>query len=393
MIPRGAIRVLVLATAWLLAAPQGHLSACDVPVFRFALERWEPDPYVAVILHEGALSAEEQAAAAILTQATTQPEWSTMLETMEIDLQSPHPDWADGLAEGLGRALPCVVLLYPETPAFEGGPPVQDYRPRVAWCGGLDRSCAQRLVESPVRRDIARRLLKGDSVVWVLLGGQEPSGDAAAAAVLNRELGRLQERIELIRPPSPEEQAQEEWPDWDERNRTSPGVPLKVAFSYIVLNPADADEEVLVSMLRGLAGEQADRSGPMAFAVFGRGRCFEPLVATEISRPGIVAISEFLCGACSCEAKELNPGVSLLISAKWDQLLDGRLAVDSELPPLTGVLPGAPAMWSEVPQTPVARPGGSGHLLTGLAAVLALAAASVLIASALLRRRTRRDRE
>src|SRR5688572_4540223 len=34
--------------------------ACNVPVFRFALERWRPDPYRVVLFHRGELSAAER---------------------------------------------------------------------------------------------------------------------------------------------------------------------------------------------------------------------------------------------------------------------------------------------------------------------------------------------
>ena len=35
--------------------------ACQVPVFRYALERWQPDHYQLVIVHDGNLTREEQA--------------------------------------------------------------------------------------------------------------------------------------------------------------------------------------------------------------------------------------------------------------------------------------------------------------------------------------------
>ena len=36
------------------------VSACDVPVFRYALERWNPDPYVAVVFHRATLTSDQQ---------------------------------------------------------------------------------------------------------------------------------------------------------------------------------------------------------------------------------------------------------------------------------------------------------------------------------------------
>ncbi|MEZ6118080.1 MAG: hypothetical protein R3C28_16125 [Pirellulaceae bacterium] len=35
--------------------------ACNIPVFRYALENWQPDPYQAVVLHDQPLDANQQA--------------------------------------------------------------------------------------------------------------------------------------------------------------------------------------------------------------------------------------------------------------------------------------------------------------------------------------------
>jgi hypothetical protein len=54
-----AIHVVLpaLLGGWL--APPALL-ACNVPVFRYALERWTPDPYVAVVFYREPLPAEQQ---------------------------------------------------------------------------------------------------------------------------------------------------------------------------------------------------------------------------------------------------------------------------------------------------------------------------------------------
>src|SRR5262249_5591323 len=56
-------RLLTLAALLLCAAP---LSACNVPVFRYALERWSPRPYEVVVFHKGALAAKDREAAQAL---------------------------------------------------------------------------------------------------------------------------------------------------------------------------------------------------------------------------------------------------------------------------------------------------------------------------------------
>ncbi|PIW14960.1 MAG: hypothetical protein COW34_07135, partial [Armatimonadetes bacterium CG17_big_fil_post_rev_8_21_14_2_50_66_6] len=39
------------------------VSACSVPVFQYALERWPADPYEVVVFHRGPLSEQDQATA------------------------------------------------------------------------------------------------------------------------------------------------------------------------------------------------------------------------------------------------------------------------------------------------------------------------------------------
>jgi hypothetical protein len=52
--------------------------------------------------------------------------------------------------------------------------------------------------------------------------------------------------------------------------------------------------------------------------VFGRGRALEPLIGRGIHPDNIMEVSSYLCGACSCEIKDQNPGIDLLLAANWD---------------------------------------------------------------------------
>ena len=47
------------ALAWLVVVAPIVL-ACSVPVFRYALERWPPDAYEVLILHDGPLAERDQ---------------------------------------------------------------------------------------------------------------------------------------------------------------------------------------------------------------------------------------------------------------------------------------------------------------------------------------------
>ena len=62
---------LLVAASLLVPAP---LWACDVPVYRYALERWEADAYEVSVYHGAPLTAEQQAAVEVLTRQAPCPE-------------------------------------------------------------------------------------------------------------------------------------------------------------------------------------------------------------------------------------------------------------------------------------------------------------------------------
>ena len=58
--------------------------------------------------------------------------------------------------------------------------------------------------------------------------------------------------------------------------------------------------------------------------IFGRGRALDALIGKGINADTIAEAAKFLCGACSCQVKRLNPGVDLLIAANWDTILNAE---------------------------------------------------------------------
>jgi hypothetical protein len=183
------------------------------------------------------------------------------------------------------------------------------------------------LVDSPVRREIARRLLKGDSAVWILVEGGHADRDSDAAALLEREFLSAQKTITI---PEPDNDLTPVV-DW----RISETVPLRVAFSVLRVARDDPSEAFLLAMLRGGLDKFPD--GPVAIAVFGRGRALEVMAQSTLTSQKIAEAMQFVCGPCSCQAKEENPGFDLMIAADWEGLLQGRLVVDKDLPPLRGM--------------------------------------------------------
>jgi hypothetical protein len=64
--------------------------------------------------------------------------------------------------------------------------------------------------------------------------------------------------------------------------------------------------------------------------VIGRGRAISALAAARVNDQGVGAFAQFVCGQCSCEVKELNPGIDLLLAADWDVIFADRQAEGDE---------------------------------------------------------------
>ena len=56
---RSFCSMAVLAIHLQLALDVGRIHACNIPVFRYALQRWEPDNYELVVLHRQSLNDEQ----------------------------------------------------------------------------------------------------------------------------------------------------------------------------------------------------------------------------------------------------------------------------------------------------------------------------------------------
>ena len=117
------------------------------------------------------------------------------------------------------------------------------------------------------------------------------------------------------------------------------GVPLKIHFTTLAVSRNDPAEEVFVSML--LNHSQRMRSiteEPIAIPIFGRGRVLEGMIGKDITLEHTLGASSYLCSACSCQVKEENPGMDMLMAVKWaDHMLGSLIIEDRILPPLEGI--------------------------------------------------------
>jgi hypothetical protein len=296
--------------------------ACDIPVFRYALERWPVAPYEVFVLHRGPLSASEQNAAGHLTVSAGElsPHVNIKIRVADLALSSGAP--LIRIWEEAGRPeLPCLILRYPRELRMD----------RPAWSGPLTAESARALVDSPARREISRRILAGHSAVWVLLTSGDADRDAAAHALLERSLKEVEQTLELPAPVAGTFAGQTSMPEAE-------APPLQICFSFLSISATDPAESVLVGMLLRSEPDLSDYAAePMAFPVYGRGRALYALVGRGLTEENISEACQFLAGPCSCEAKVLDPGTDLVMATDWDTALEGSAVQAVADQPLVGL--------------------------------------------------------
>lgn len=302
--------------------------ACNVPVFRYALEHWQPDAYRGVLFHRGPLSTSEQQRLDTLREKGGRNQFNLAIRTVDLD-SSPEPADRELLSLLGNPELPRLVVLYP----------VRSQINQPAWSGPFDNALLSALVDSPVRHELLHRLTAGQTGVWLMVDCGDSRQDDAAAKTLEQELKRLQQTLELPKlTDAPEDVIQE-------------GPPLRVEFSLLRIRRNDPAEQPLIAMLLGSESDLASLNEPVVFPVFGRSRALMPLIGAGISRENVQDSAKFLAGACSCQVKELNPGFDLLMTADWAKLLTW-----AKSPPMAAAALAVPA---ETEPELVPIPGGS----------------------------------
>jgi hypothetical protein len=336
----------LIAMMLIIAAPAG---ACDTPVFRVAMfdPRWRPHAYEVTIIRDGKLPRAEQKILERLDDFLDRHAGSVNYALEVVDLAKQQPaDLRDLLKVRRPRAAwPQLVLSYPALSRVDAN----------LWVGPVKDAPLYDLLESPMRREIARRLVSGETAVWVLIESGNKARDDAAFALLSGELKELQTTLKLpeIGPGGKKIPI----PEW--------APPARVAFSVLRLPRTDPAERWFVAMLLGLESDlDSYASQPIVFTVFGRGNTLEPLVGKGITAHNIGKAVAYLTGPCICEDKAANPVKDLLMIADWEDGRTSPSAADWFTPGAAGSSePQAPADASQPTVTdtsaPADRPGAT----------------------------------
>ena len=324
--------------AWALAVLMlltGVVGACQVPVFRYALERWYADAYeLAVVTGAEGLTPEEAAVVVSLREALDSEGVQVNVRLAEVTAE----EVAANAEEAGGEAIPWSTVT-PRLELYFPNKLRRFYRAPV-WRGPVTAESVGRVLQSPVREELVKRILAGDSAVWVMVETGDQEKDDAAAATMEALIGEAAGQLEIPEGviAASEVRDQVYLSPAEAENVLQSQIPLKVGFSLLRVSRDDAAEDVLLGMLLSVEddlGEFADK--PMMFPVFGRGRVLEPLIGAGITGDNVMFASSYLCGACSCQVKDENPGIDLLVAANWEEAVAGsEVIVEKVLPPLEG---------------------------------------------------------
>ena len=361
--PACTVLVVLLSLGFTVAAAW----ACSVPVFRYALERWAAEPYELFIFHRGALSPQDQKLADALKKLCEGPGATPNVQVQWLDVEGLKDEETRKLWESQKpAALPWAVLCYPR----------RDEERRVAWTGKAEGPALQGFFDSPARRQLAKRLLSGESAVWLLAESGDAAKDAATLKLLEENLKAQEKDLKF-----PQD---DDGPDFDAPGQFRTGLPLRVAFSVLRVARGDAAEQGLLTLLKNTFEKPPREDVPLVFVIFGQGRVLAALPGDKLEASDIGEICEFLIGPCSCVIKDQHPGFDLLVAADWSALGGEPLVREPEVPNLAVL---APALAPPPAAATPAATGGPGPLSLlqviawtglGLLAVLAAVTAYVL---------------
>ncbi len=276
-------------------------AACDVPVFRYALERWAGDPFQLVVFHAGKLEPSLDAQLAALESdpdlesKKVTPNW----QIVRVDTSKAVPKLWSTLGAtvqktAVNTTTPVAALCTPEWRV--GDEPL--------WSGELTNAVLAELSQSAKRSEVSRHLLAGTAVVWLLLESGDKAKNEALATLLSTESERLRNTI-----PEPH------GVKYDGVNVLSP-LPIAISFATVRVAAADAAEAMLIRQLTN--GEPITE--PCLYPIFGRGRVLGQFHASKVDKGLLEETAAFLCGACSCQVKAQNPGFDLLLHANWNSI-------------------------------------------------------------------------
>lgn len=272
--------------------------ACPIPVFQYALEYWETDPYEVFIFYDDDTQEELLSEIEELKQNT---QWDSKINLMVNDNKVLDKDTFrhSVFRQEQVDTLPYMVVYYPRMSG------IQD----PVFSGEFTKENLDLLLNSPMREKVSNSLLDRKVAVWVLLESGNQSKDQEALKVLEEEIEKMENNLQV-----PE--------------ATSWGIETiviydKIEFELLTLSRDNKEEKMFINMLINSEFDLKDYEDvPLAFPIYGRGLILYALVGQGINSWTINEAGRFLVAPCSCQAKALNPGTDLLTTMNWEDKIE-----------------------------------------------------------------------
>ncbi len=304
------------------------LWACDIPVFRFALEEWVSDEYRVTVFYKEALPADGIDKLETLANQSRQI-FGQVPDMMEIKPVEPRANMTvryadleteqDAMTQKLWQTqntevLPWVIVRFPRTARMK----------HALWSGPLAKFDSDTLLHSLARQQVFEKLSQGASAVWVLLETGNKIQDEKTFETLKAELAKAEKTLKL--------------PEIDNADLDEMGLPLKVSFPVMKVSRAAVQEIPFITMLIKSEPQLMNHlQKPMAFPIYGRGRSLYGLAGDAINSDNIFRACRILLESCKCEIKDDNPGTDMLFRADWDGIFETVPKLSNRPPTLVGL--------------------------------------------------------
>ncbi|HDY87431.1 MAG TPA: hypothetical protein ENH82_04855, partial [bacterium] len=140
---KSLIKIIIMYTGIVFYILNSNpVQSCNVPVFRYALERWPSEPYEVIVFHRGPLSIHDRSDVEWLENLPENHIPYANFKVRIINLESKLSGSMHNLLETIkSHELPCLVLRYPVSTRIK----------KIIWSGHLERDAVHRIVDSPVR--------------------------------------------------------------------------------------------------------------------------------------------------------------------------------------------------------------------------------------------------
>ena len=281
--------------------------------------KWKPDFYRAVVIYNAENPVESDEGFNAIQAKTEDKIKSLNLSIRKFDLTN-KANIDEKTAEALklleNVKFPFTFIYLPENSDVDN----------PLWTGHMSLEEADTVADSPARREIARRLLYGEAVVWLLIESGIEYKDY-------RILKLLAEEIKNIGTKNPDSDTPSSTGTEVDKKGNNLGKPVKM--SIIRISRDEVAEKILLNILSGIEPEIMNVSNePVLVPIYGRGRILNLISNDEINRENIRNMIGFFVGGSPDRDKNVKPGTVLLLSVNWEEFAKEKLSVDEALPAL-----------------------------------------------------------